>query len=192
MAAAGLASVRNARAASGFSLVETLVAASLLATALVALAELMAVAVRTGATARDVTMATTLAQQKLEQLRGLAWGFDALGLPASDVTTDTAVSPERPRGGTGLSPSPAGALQRNTSGYVDYLDAAGRSLGGGDVPPTGTMYARRWSIAPLAASPDTLVLQVLVTRRLDGGTGGPTGRRAEDARLLGVRTRMLP
>ena len=30
-----------------------------------------------------------LAQQKMEQLRGLTWGFDTVGLPVSDYSTDT-------------------------------------------------------------------------------------------------------
>ena len=51
-----------------------------------------------------------------------------------------------------LTPSPAGALDRNTSGYVDYLDAYGRSLGGGESPPAGTVYVRRWSIERLPAN----------------------------------------
>lgn len=186
---------RRAPAAAGFSLVETLVAASLLAIALAALAELAALAVRTNATARDATMATTLAQRKLEELRGLAWGGDALGLPASDLTTDTAASPETPLGGTGLAPSPPDTLTENRGGYVDYLDARGRPLGGGGSPPGGTAYVRRWSIAPLPADPaDTLVLQVFVTRRpgRTGRGGGPPIPAPDEALLVGLRTRTVP
>ena len=86
----------------------------------------------------------------------------------------------------GLTPSPAGALAINTDGYVDYVDAHGCALGGGQVPPPGTTHIRRWAIAPTDASPDTLVLQVVVTRRgirtsaPGGGTVRSHARRSED------------
>src|SRR5882672_2242131 len=89
--------------ASGFSLVETLVAVSLMATAIVTLAQLFALSTRTNVAAHYTTYAAVLAEQKLEELRGLSWGFDTQGLPVSDSTTNTAVSPEDPIGGTGLS-----------------------------------------------------------------------------------------
>ena len=40
-----------------------------------------------------------LAAQKVEQLRGLTWGYDLEGTPVSDVSTDTSVSPEAAVGG---------------------------------------------------------------------------------------------
>jgi type II secretory pathway pseudopilin PulG len=180
------------RSESGFSLVETLVASAMLAVSLVALAELFAVAAKSNATARAGTFTTILATQKIEQLRGLTWGFDSLGLPVSDTTTDTAVSPEAPSGGTGLAPSPSNALQGNTNGYVDYLDVNGVQLGGGTVAPAGTAYIRRWTIEPLPANPtNTLIIQVLVTRRRNRGAAdaGSVARMPDEARLVTVRTR---
>jgi Tfp pilus assembly protein PilV len=56
--------------ARGFSLVETVLAIALLTGALVTLAQLVAAGVHTTAAARYRTMATMLAQQKLEELRG--------------------------------------------------------------------------------------------------------------------------
>src|SRR5436190_20085380 len=84
----------------GFSLIETMVAAGLLAASLVALAQLSALAVRSNLESRSATYATVLAQQKLEQLQALTFGYDLQGLPIADTTTDTAVTPERPTGGT--------------------------------------------------------------------------------------------
>src|SRR5581483_8503727 len=176
----------------GFSLVETLIATSLLATALVALAQLFAVSVKNNAVAKSGTFSQVLASQKIEQLRGLKWGFDTLGLPIRDTTTDTAVSPEAAIGGTGLAPSPTNTLQANTDGYVDYLDANGNQLGGGTVIPTGTVFIRRWLIEPLPTNPNnTLVLQVLVTRNRNRGTAdaGAVRRLPEEARLVTVKTR---
>ena len=182
-----------ARAADGFSLIETLVATALLATAVAALAQLSGLAARSNTSSRNTTYAALLASQKLEQLRSLAWRFDEQGLPVSDLTTDTTVSPESPEGGTGLSPSPDTALLNNTPGWVDYLDRSGRNLGGGARPPAGAVYVRRWSIQPLPENPDhALIVQVLVTRDAAGGEGRARRRRPEEARFVTLRTRRGP
>ena len=119
----------------------------MLSVAVSGLAHLLTVAAYTNARARATTYAAVLAQQKMEQLRGLAWGFDALGLPLSDTTTDTTAVEELPSGGQGLTPSaPAGAtgpLAENTAGYCDFLDGFGNSLGGGTAaaPPSDAPLA---------------------------------------------------
>jgi Tfp pilus assembly protein PilV len=69
----------------GFSLIETTIAAGLLATVLVALAYLVAVATQGGSAARLRTSAITLAAQKAEELRTLPWSTVALGGPAEQV-----------------------------------------------------------------------------------------------------------
>ena len=177
----------------GFSLLEVLFATTIMAVALTALAQLFAMSTRANANARTTTFASVLAQQKMEQLRGLTWGFDALGLPLSDTTTDLTVVPENTTGGKGLSPSPAGTLGTNTPGYVDFLDNGGTSLGTGAVPATGTAYVRRWSVEPLPTNPNnTLVLQVMVTRLRNRGTADLTvdvKRLPDEARLISVKTR---
>ena len=119
----------------GFSIVEVLVATGLLATALVALAQLFAIATTTNAHARSSTITMILAEQKIEQLRGLQYTFDRAGLPVQDTETDLAVYPPLATGGKGLSPHTDNTLQANTDGYVDYLDHYGRTLGGGTVIP---------------------------------------------------------
>ena len=65
---------------------------------------------------------------------------------------------------SGLRPSPADALERNTSGYVDHLDSYGRIVGNRFIPPTA-VYTRRWSIEPFPDDDDTLVIRVAVYRR---------------------------
>jgi len=186
-----LAESTSVRRAGGFSLVEVLVATTLLAVALVGLAQLAGIAVRANTSARGTTFATMLAQQKLEQLRELQWAFDTNGGPVSDLRTDLTVTPTS-QGGTGLMPSPAGTLTANTAGYVDYLDASGNWVGTGTRPAAGTVYIRRWSIAALPADPgNTLVLQVFVThirsRNATSAVGG--SRLTEQARLLSLKTR---
>jgi prepilin-type N-terminal cleavage/methylation domain-containing protein len=184
----------------GFSLVEVLVAVALMVVALVALAQLFALSTRTNQGARYSTSTAILAEQKMEQLRGLNWGFDMLGLPLTDLTTNVAAfeatgecAAASTGAGVGLSPSPSGTLAANTDGYVDFIDINGCGLGGGASAPSGTVYIRRWSIEPLPTNPNnTLVLQVLVTRRADRGAQASAGavmRLPEEARLISVKTR---
>ncbi len=160
-----------------------------LATALVALAQLFVVSTTANHRARTTTMASVLAEQKMEQLRGLLWGYDILGLPVSDTTTDLCVVPAAASGGKGLTPSPPGALLNNTPGYVDYLDEHGDWVGTGGTPPAGAVYTRRWSIEPVPTNPNnTLVLQVLVTRSPAAiAPGAP--RSPDEARIVSVKTR---
>ena len=170
----------------GFSLIEVMVATAILVVGVVSVAQLLTVGMRSNLTSRAATETMILAQQKIEELRALTWGFDALGNPVSDTSSDTAVSPEQPAGGTGLGLSPAGALIGNVAGYVDYIDRAGAKLGGGTSVPAGTIYTRRWSVAASAGAPEALVIQVLVTRTPNRGA---TNRLPEEARLVTVKTR---
>jgi prepilin-type N-terminal cleavage/methylation domain-containing protein len=179
----------------GFSLVETLVATTIMTVALASLAQLFLISTKANQSARLTTNPTVLAQQKMEQLRGLTWGFDMIGLPLSDTTSDLTVVPEQPQGGPGLTPSPDGALRNNVDGYCDFLDGSGQSLGGGTAAPPNTVYVRRWSIEPLPTNPNnTLILQVMVTRWRERGvadteTAGEGRRLPDEARILSVKTR---
>jgi type II secretory pathway pseudopilin PulG len=178
----------------GFSIIEVLVATGLLATALVALAQLFAIATATNQAARNSTLTMMLAEQKVEQLRALQYTFDRVGLPVQDTATDLAVYPPLATGGKGLSPSTDNTLQANTDGYVDYLDHWGRTLGGGTVVPGNTAFIRRWSIEPLPTNPNNIIiLQVLVTRQRDRGTGnaGSVSRGPEEARLVTIKSRKV-
>jgi prepilin-type N-terminal cleavage/methylation domain-containing protein len=89
-----LRSEASANPDAGFSLIEVMIAAVLLAASLTALAELFAISVRNTAVARNGTFASVLAAQKMEQLR-----------------SDPA-----------LGPSPGNTLQVSTDGYVDSVD----------------------------------------------------------------------
>jgi prepilin-type N-terminal cleavage/methylation domain-containing protein len=183
----------------GFSLIEVLAATVVMSVALVGLAQLFALSTSANTTARTNTYAALLAQQKMEQLRGLTWGYDILGLPISDYASDTSAAAAISgcavsAGGsaTGLSPSPWGSLQQNMAGWVDYVDRNGCVLGGGGTAPAGTVYIRRWSVEPLPSNPNnTLILQVLVTRRTDRGAADAANvaRMHDEARLMSVKTR---
>jgi prepilin-type N-terminal cleavage/methylation domain-containing protein len=179
----------------GFSLVEVLVAMGLLTAVSLGVAQLFALSTRANVTAKGQTSTTAMAEQKLEQLRGLTWGFDLAGqgLPLSDTTTNLTVSPPT-HDGTGLNPSPPDALEENTPGFNDFLDGNGQWVGTGITAPSTAVYVRRWSITPLPTNPNnTLVIQVLVsplTNELARVESAFTRTRmAGDAVLVTVRTR---
>src|SRR4026209_2432578 len=150
----------------GFSLVEVLVAMGLLTALSLGGAQLFALSTRANLIAKGATSTTSMAEQKLEQLRGLTWGFDLAGqgIPDSDTTTNLAVTPPT-HAGSGLNPSPSDSLEQNTDGFVDFLDGGGGGwVGTGMTPPSSAVYIRRWSIQPLPTNPNnTLVIQVRVT-----------------------------
>lgn len=177
--------------ARGSTLVEALVATLVLTTGLLTMAELVRVATATNTVARNGTLAGILAVQKIEQLRSLTWGFDAGGIPVSDVSTDTTVQPESPSGGTGLQSSP-GSLRQNTPGFVDHVDGGGRIVGRGTEPPASAVYTRRWSIEPMPTSAGPAVLiQVLVTSIRNRGRAnqGVVTRLPGEARLVTLKLR---
>jgi prepilin-type N-terminal cleavage/methylation domain-containing protein len=149
----------------GFTLVEVVIAMGLLTAVSLGVAQLFAASTRANLSARTSTSTTAMAEQKMEQIRSLTWGFDTAGqgLPVSDTTTNLTVYPMTTNG-TGLNPSPTDALESNTTGFFDFLDASGTWLGTGTNTPPTAAYVRRWSITPLPTNPNnTLVIQVLVT-----------------------------
>ena len=87
----------------GTTLVEAIVAIGILAGAVVALAALASIAIRNAALARERSIATILALQKME-----------------DVCRDVSTAPA----------SPANAWAVDTPGYLEYLDAYGRPANG--------------------------------------------------------------
>jgi prepilin-type N-terminal cleavage/methylation domain-containing protein len=155
----------SGRSDRGFSLLEVMAATALMAAGLVAIAQLFMVAIDAARWSGMTTITTTLAVERLEQLRSLAFFVDETGTPATDSTSDLAVTPPAPTGGQGLLASPSSALTTDTPGYVDFLDAAGRWVGTGVTAPRNAVFARRWSVTPVAAHPaDALALQVVVFR----------------------------
>jgi hypothetical protein len=148
----------------GFALVEALIAALIVATAVVGLAHLVTVSLAQALRARQSATALTVAQAKLEDLRGLAWHFDAGGVRVSSAE---------------LAFSPPTALTENLDGWLDRLDR----FGAPGAPEEDTHYWRRWAVLPAdAADQDTLVLQVCVFTRVRPGD-------AADACSWALRTR---
>ena len=69
----------------GFSLLEVVMAAGIVAGAFAALAQVLAMSVASNLSARSGSAATVLAVQKMEQLRGLPWGARAPGVDYLDL-----------------------------------------------------------------------------------------------------------
>ena len=159
----------------GFTLAEVVICAGLLVAVASGVAQLLSMAVRTSDAARTRTLATLLAVQRMEQLRGLAWGAQ------SDLVTDLSTDPPGATG-RGLQPSPAGSIDANVPPYVDHLTDDGEWAGNGALPPPDAAYTRRWSVLPLDSDPGhTLRLDVRVMR-----ARGPSG---QDVHLVSIRTR---
>lgn len=143
----------------GFSLIEVLIAVALLSVAVLGGVQLVAISMQAMAAARSQNLTVVLASARLEDLRGLTFEFDDLGIASTDLQTDLSITPRALAGG-GL--TPGGSIMSSVNGYVDHLDGRGRWVGRGPGVPPAAAYTRRWSIAPSVAAPDALVLEVLV------------------------------
>jgi prepilin-type N-terminal cleavage/methylation domain-containing protein len=152
----------------GFTLVETLVAMLLVSTAVAGVAHLGLAAMAQSAAIQREAVALWLAQSRLEELRATQWAFDASGARLSDPA---------------LSVSPADALTRDATGYVDTFDRFGEPT----VMGPAVTYRRRWAIGLVSPTdPDTLLLQSCVF------AGTPLHDRAPaDTCLSTIRTRHL-
>ena len=65
--------------ADGFSLLEVLIAVTVLSVGVGALAQLSVLAIKAADAARRMSIASVAADQKLETLTALSWGFDTAG-----------------------------------------------------------------------------------------------------------------
>ena len=158
--------VAKLRRDDGFTLLELLVALAMIAVLAGATASVMAVAGRSLVRSRLDTTAVMLAHRRLEQLRALSWGFGSAHAPRLGVDLETGLSGRDPMpGGTGLGAAPSDALDVNTPGFVDHLDAAGRWIAAGTAVPSGARFTRRWTVQHVTGFPDIVILQVRVVDR---------------------------
>jgi prepilin-type N-terminal cleavage/methylation domain-containing protein len=144
----------------GFSLLETMVALTILLVVAAGVIPLGVVAFTTSENGGHLSSrAAEYAQDKLEQLMALSY---------SNTTSDTRVFPTPELGGSGLviggsvDPAAPSAL------YVDYLDVAGTlipSVGG--APPADWYYQRLWQVT----SPKANLKQITVLARVRRSSG---------------------
>jgi len=144
----------------GLSLLEVVVAMSILLVVALGLLPLGVMAVTaTENQGHLVARATEYSQDKLEQLLGLSYG---------DTTTDTRVFPAATSGGTGLAIGGSANPAAPVAGYVDYLNYDGNLVPSvGTTAPANWFYMRAWQVS----SPFTDIKQVTVTTIVARGVG---------------------
>lgn len=155
----------------GVSLVETLVAAGLLAVLVGSVLPVTGLVARAGADARLRARAHTAAASHLERLRALPWyalpDGSAVRDSASRVSVDGFLA-----GGAGLDDAPPGVLDVDTAGYADAAD-------GGGVTTAGTApLVRRWEVRAHPVEADCRVIRVEVAGRRALLAGVPMARAA--------------
>jgi type II secretory pathway pseudopilin PulG len=151
--------------ARGCSLIEVLVATSIVAVTVGGLAQLTALAARANVQAGRTSFAVVLAQQKTE-----------------DILSEA---------GLGLNPSPAAALTTNVDGFFDFVDRRGQPTGSGATTPPGSDYLRRWSVER-ASGGETLIVQVRVIdlrNATSEGTAALLATGTHEVRIVAAKAR---
>ncbi|MEO8678844.1 MAG: hypothetical protein ABI665_07350 [Vicinamibacterales bacterium] len=156
-------------ASPGFTLLETIIATSVLVTVLAGVAQLLILGTRLASSSGRHAHAVMSAQAKIEDLRARRFGYDAEGDPVTDPV---------------LTPSPAGSLYADAGGYSEALDDGAEVIPAGD--ERQRTFTRRWAVAPLdRLSPEVLAIEVCVFR--EPATGAPLA--AAEACVATIRTR---
>ncbi len=154
----------------GFTLLETVVATGVLVTALAGIAQLFALSVQSTRHTGTQGGALLAAQDKIEALRSLTFGYGPLGEPITDP---------------GFTSSGSLSLWNDTTGLVDYLSADGALVDLGDAGH-GAVFTRRWQVIPIDQFvPEANAIEVCVFR---WPADGLTPREA-DACVATVRVR---
>jgi len=144
----------------GTTLIETIIATSLLLVVMIGLLSMAALAtVYTENHGHLEARTTEYAQDKMEQLLALVY---------TDAVTNTVVFPATPTGGTGLAVGGSIILTAPVNGYVDWLAQDGSLLGGGTAQPPTWFYERVWQITQLTPG----VKQITVTATVKSAVGG--------------------
>ncbi|HVZ16581.1 MAG TPA: prepilin-type N-terminal cleavage/methylation domain-containing protein [Terriglobales bacterium] len=135
---------RKRKTNTGFTLLEVLIASTILAVVAVGVLGLFSVSVLRNASAGDHgTRVTEYAQDKMEQLMALTF---------SDIASDVTKSPTYPTGGIGLT---AGGGVNPTSPVTNYVDYV-MNDGTPSQTNTGAAYIREWKITDDVSGAATL------------------------------------
>jgi len=146
---------------SGFSLIETCLALTVLLVVALGLLPLGLVATTSTENQGHLMARTTeYAQDKLEQLMALTYG---------DSTSDTRVFPADDLNGSGLTVGGSSDPDAPVDLYVDYLDINGDLLA--TVPgaePAGWFYKRAWQVDQVAARLKRITVATTVATSVGG------------------------
>jgi hypothetical protein len=158
----------------GSTIIETVVATSLLLVVMVGLLSMAALAtVYTENHGHLEARTTEYAQDKMEQLLALVY---------TDQVGNTLTFPAGATGGTGLAFGGSSAPTTPVNGYVDWLSQDGDLLGGGTAPPADWFYQRVWEIT---ASGN--LKRITVTTRVKSAVGGASAPQATVVALKSSR-----
>jgi prepilin-type N-terminal cleavage/methylation domain-containing protein len=151
------------RAEHGFSLLESVIALSLLLIISLGLLPLGVIATTTTENQGHLmARATEYAQDKMEQLLALSYG---------DVTSDTRIFPASETDGSGLAIGGSSDPEAPVELYVDYLDVAGTLLASeGTTAPANWYYKRVWEVE--SAGTNLKLITVTVTVKSAVGSTG--------------------
>lgn len=152
------------REEAGLSILETIIALSILMVVALGLLPLGVIATTNTENQGHLMARTTeYAQDKMEQLLALSFG---------DVTSDTRVFPATSTGGSGLAVGGNSNPDAPVEKYVDYLDIDGMLLTStGSTAPANWFYKRVWSVGFVGTS--TTLKQISVTTIVKNAVGGP-------------------
>ncbi len=147
----------------GFTLVEVLVALTILVIGLLGVALLQVVSIQGNTFSREMAVATALGQDMLEKLKTLQW---------TELNVDPALTPgDHPAGGDinrdldGDGNPPFLAVAAGTDNVVDE-----RGLGPADVGSGPALYTRTWTITDDLPALNMKTIEVTVSWREKGTT----------------------
>ena len=103
----------------GFSLIESLIALSILSIGVLGLIQLMGVSTHQSAFSRNSTMAVAIAEQQLEELRGL-YNYDLVQTAAGTETVSTGLAESTFTGSPVTLSAPAGSAMGNVTFDVSW------------------------------------------------------------------------
>ena len=153
------AQLRTFKNERGTTLIETVIAVSMLLVVMIGLLSMAALAsVYTENHGHLEARTTEYAQDKMEQLLALVY---------TDHVSNTITFPAATSGGTGLAVGGSSVTTAPATGYVDWLAQDGSLLGGGTTPPATWFYERAWRITQLTAG----VKQITVTATVKSAVG---------------------
>jgi Tfp pilus assembly protein PilV len=162
---------RARRGEGGMSLIELMIALAILMVVSIGILSMAMISMTTTENQGHLAARTAeYAQDKMEQLMGLAFTDCSPGITCTDTTTiDPATnSYSLGTGGTGL--LAGGSVTTPTNNYVDYLDGDGNPLGGGSTAPSNWSYQRTWLVTDVTST----LKQITVKVTSRAGVGGPS------------------
>lgn len=148
----------NRKRERGMSLLETVIAASIMMIGIGGVMALFAVVAATNmGQGTQATRCTEYAQDKMEQLMALNF---------ADTASNTTVLPVQSSGGTGLAVGGGTNPASPVTNYVDYItEGSGSGAAINSTKQSNSVYMREWSVAYLASDStnNTKTISVTVT-----------------------------